>query len=122
MKYQVYQIPMSSRLCDEINRLGSWELAHVKFPQVKAHTEVSVNGSRGYKPEFAQFYELVAEVEADTYDQVFDAMNGYPEPGVTVKALKRHVSMSVGHILVDGSGRAFICEHIGWKEVEFNKA
>lgn len=118
-KFKVYQIAVTSAQADEVNRLGSWEKAYEKFPHMKAKAEVSL--SRHFKPEYSKFYTLVAEVEARGLEQVFDAMNGYPEEGVKVTHFARSHSMSVGDIAVC-EGQAHFCQHFGWKEVEFNKA
>jgi hypothetical protein len=57
----------------------------------------------------------VAQVEGDSPDDIFCKMNVVDGTEIPVKLHVR--SMSVGDVLINGDGKAFICCSLGWKEV-----
>jgi len=106
MKYKLYQIQLTN---DEVKRANAGEY----IPRVAAWRNLLMGDE--YKPEYREFYEHVATIEAENLDEVFEFGNIGPE-----SKIERHSSMhsvSVGDIIVDENGAAFMVLGIGFGEL-----
>jgi hypothetical protein len=97
------------------------EIGGQVFEGVSTNCFVKVHGGFTADP---TNYELVARATtgsdtAKDADTLFAALNGYGEaeiePDRDGASLR---SMSVGDVVVFDSGRAFVCQGIGWAEVQ----
>ena len=79
---------------------------------------INPNYGFGEPPQFPSEYELVANVETTELEDVFRLTNHIEwEKNSQVEEVKPSRSTSVGDIVVDATGHAFLCERIGWKEI-----
>ena len=72
-------------------------------------------------PNFPEDYDVVAAIEADSIDEVFEKTNSIENhwsgnPGV-IPIKKECRSTSLGDIVVNKAGKKFLCAYIGWKEI-----
>ena len=73
------------------------------------------------QPKFPEEFEKVAEVEALSKEQVFAKTNNIDTPWTKnegVNAVREKIrSTSVGDVIEDETGKKFITDMIGWKEI-----
>jgi len=77
----------------------------------------------GDTPKFPRGYTAVAWIESETLADTFRITNhiseSWEENPEVVKVLSpNNRSTSVGDIMEDADGKVFICEMVGWKELE----
>lgn len=114
--FKVYQIQVPREQFDEVNKIG-WTEAMVKFPAVEAHMACTMNGSEGFVSEaHSQFYQHVCNIDASDLEDVFRIGNVGPEEAI--ERLAPMHSVSVGDIVVDDQGDAFIVDSFGFEPVE----
>lgn len=112
--YKLFQISLNRRQVDLINKNG-WEVA-LREIAIKAY----INARHHADVDLAIEHDLlvhVADVDASGLEQAFVVGNMGPEEKLT-----RHQTMSsisVGDVLVDEDGLAHVCDHVGWREVDF---
>lgn len=99
MRYAVYQIKVN-----DTNKAS--EDAKV-VAMLYADAEPGLRGN---------FYEKVAEIEADDMEQVFDIGNAGPEHKIT--RLGRMHSVSVGDIIQDADGVRHVVAGVGFRKLE----
>jgi len=104
-----------------INRAG-WE-AEDKFPALRVHRDLSTYGSKKWEPEFFDHYEHVADIDADDPEDAYLIHNRYGVFGDEEDAARYHKiaenvsSLSIGD-LVEQDGKYFICDLVGFSEIE----
>lgn len=99
----------------EINQIKSTEEAEKQYPALAVHRAVSFSGAKNWKPEYIQFYEVVAEVRTADLEQLFEICNIGPEN--KIERLARMHSASVGDIVQDGRTFHMIDPH-GFTKIE----
>ncbi len=114
MQFTVLQIQISDDVYRAVNRLGH-EGGAAEFPQYRAYMDTMFKGSKGYLPEYAEYYEPVCTIEADNLNRVFDIGNIGPEESIT--RLARMHSVSVGDIIVDPNGVKHMVNSFGFEEI-----
>jgi hypothetical protein len=67
--------------------------------------------------EAVAMYEMVAEIDANDLEQVFEIGNVGPEKNI--KRLKPMHSVSVGDVILNNVGKAFYVDNYGFGEVDF---
>lgn len=113
--FKVYQIQVPREQFDEVNKIG-WTEAMVKFPAVEAHMACTMNGSEGFVSEaHSQFYQHVCNIDASDLEDVFRIGNVGPEEAI--ERLAPMHSVSVGDIVVNDIGEAFIVDGFGFEPV-----
>lgn len=110
MKYKLFQINITNEESDVINSMpDAWQ--HPKF---KAHCDAMFgNPSAGLSNDF---YEHVADIEANNLDDVFEVGNIGPEERIT--RFKPMHSVSVGDIVENELGERFVVAKFGFELVE----
>ena len=103
MKYTVHQINLSD---DQFNAHREAYLNTTFNP-----TDMAIIAARG-------LYSPVAEITADSLNQVFDIGNIGPES--SIKRLAPMHSVSVGDVIVDAEGHAVYVSTFGFKPMGFN--
>jgi hypothetical protein len=101
MKYTVHQINLSD---EQFNAHRETYLNTTFRPTVE-----SIIAARG-------LYAPVAEITADSLDQVFSIGNVGPES--SIKRLAPMHSISVGDVIVDECGHAFYVAPVGFKSID----
>ena len=61
-------------------------------------------------------YVKVSVIEADNIDQAFEIGNIGPESAI--ERLHKMRSVSVGDVVVDEDGDAYLCDSFGWKKIK----
>jgi len=88
---------------------GSWG-------EIKDNKRVDSEG-----PSFPEDYEVVAAVEADNIEHVFEKTNhidrDWTENEGVIPTKTRVRSTSCGDVVVDGSGNRLICASMGWEKI-----
>ena len=107
MQFQVLQIIVPDAIHDDVNKFGHDYVA-ARHPLYAAVMATCFKGSDGYKPEFLQHFTVVATVEADDLEEVFEIGNGYGNQQNITRHHPMH-SVSVGDIVScrDDSGIYF---------------
>lgn len=116
MKYEIFQIRISNRVYDEVNRLDSHDAAAKVFPEYEAHLAVSFYGSEKFEPRFLKHYDKVAEVECEDLEDVFEIGNGHGDQSKLTRLERMH-SVSVGDIVRLDTGRYMMVDGMGFNEV-----
>ena len=119
MRFTVRQIQITDRVYNEVNKLGH-EDAAIKFPEYRAYMDTMFKGSKGYKPEYAEYYAPVCVIEAEDLEEVFQIGNIGPEQ--RIQRLAQMHSISVGDIIECGGtdtiqGVRFMVDNFGFKEI-----
>ena len=105
----------------EINQLG-WSAAEAKYPAIKSHRDIDLDGAASFKPEDFQFYKLVAKIDAETKSDAFYVQNnpfGYADLEDRIERIDVQHSMSVGDIVKDGDDY-YMVDHIGFTKIQIN--
>ena len=108
---KVYQIQLTDEEIAIVNRGES-------TPRTKAYLDRSFEST--FKAENFQYYDLVANVDVDGFEQAFRAMNLWQEDENfdRVEKLGRCSSMSVGDIVEDHDGKLYRCASFGFTALE----
>lgn len=109
MKYSIYQIVLTSEECDEINGMSN---PHEDHPKFRAH-RLTMDGK--FNEGFG-FYKKVSEIEGNDLEHVFQIGNIGPEEKIT--RLRPMHSISVGDIIITGTGEQYGVEDFGFAELE----
>lgn len=109
MKYDLYQIRLTDEQIDEVNSGETPEFYQKYLGITMSPTALKVLDAR-------DMYSKVAEIKADNLEDVFTIGNIGPESAIT--RLARMKSVSVGDVVVDQYGAAYVCATFGWQEVE----
>ena len=114
MKYAIYQIRITSAESDEINSMENSRANHPKF---KAQTHAQFEE---WNEVNSEFYEHVANIEANDLEQVFRISNcpwereGLKSP---IEPIAPMHSLSVGDIVVDENGTQWGVERYGFNKI-----
>jgi len=105
---KVYQIQLTD---EEVNMVNG-DCGYT--PRIKAYFDRSFESS--FKAENFQYYDHVANVDVDGFEQAFRAMNLWEddENFDRVERLGRCSSMSVGDIVADHDGTLYRCASFGF--------
>ena len=103
-KFTVYQI----NLTDE-----DYEIAVYKNRYLNTMMKPTPEAIR----EAESMYQKVAEIQADSFDQVFEIGNIGPE--IKIRRFKPMHSVSVGDVIVDETGNAKFVDDYGFGAVSF---
>ena len=111
MKYDLYQIHLTDEQIDEVNaNTGKTPEFYIKYMDLTISPNfLKVLAAR-------DMYSKVAVIKADNLEQVYAIGNIGPESAIT--RLARMKSVSVGDVVVDRYGDAYVCGSWGWQEVE----
>lgn len=116
MKYSLYQ-NRSIRTALERGTTNDWD-ALFKVPGCREEQDVAVFGAKKFDCDtMSEFWDHVADIEAENIDMVFEIGNIGPESRITRYNSMR--SISVGDIVVDENGQSMMVDAIGWSEIEF---
>lgn len=115
MRYKVFQNNCTSRALGAGIK-NDWEELN-KFPGVTEYMRTMQSGSSNFDVSMSEYWEHVADIEADSLDKVFDIGNIGPENKIV--RYKRMTSISVGNIIVDYDGAAWMVDAFGFTEVKF---
>ena len=115
MKFTVHQIQIERSVYDQVNSLGH-EGAAEQFPEYRAYMDTMFRGSKGYKPEYAEYYAPVCIIEADNLNRVFDIGNIGPEK--YIERLAPMHSISVGDVIVNENGEAHFVAPVGFVRID----
>ena len=111
MKYDLYQIHLTDEQIDEVNaNTGKTPEFYTKY----LDTTISPNFLKVLAAR--DMYSKVAVIKADNLEGVYEIGNIGPESAIT--RLARMKSVSVGDVVVDRYGAAYVCATFGWNEVE----
>jgi hypothetical protein len=109
MKYDLYQIHLTDEQIDEVNAGKNPDFYQKYVGITMSPDALNVLDVR-------DMYSKVAVIEADNLEQVYAIGNIGPESAIT--RLARMKSVSVGDVVVDRYGAAYVCATFGWSEVE----
>lgn len=109
MKYDLYQIKLTKEQNAEVNS-GQRPEFYEKYLDILMLPNVQkVLNARN-------MYSKVAAIKADNLEEVFTIGNIGPESAITRLAPMSNVS--VGDVIVDTYGDAYVCLSFGWQEIE----
>ena len=114
MSYTVYQIELSKAIVNEVNQLGDHLKACDAFPSYNAYFQTRWGK---WEPEFLAYYTLVAEINTDDLEEVFEVGNGYGDQSKLRRISPMH-SVSVGDLVRNAKGEWFLCAPVGWELVK----
>jgi hypothetical protein len=106
-QFKVFQFQLNDEDDALVNAKG-WDAS----PKLKAYMNVRFGK---WAPVAHKYYDLVAEIEAETLDQVFDIGNIGPESAITRKAPMH--SVSVGDIIMNEAGDMHLVASIGFTKI-----
>jgi len=115
MRYKIFQNNCTSKALDAGVK-NDWEELN-KFPGVTEYMRTMQSGASKFDVSMSEHWEHVADIEADTLNQVFDIGNIGPENKIT--RYSRMSSLNVGNIIVDDNGVAVMVDPMGFSEIEF---
>lgn len=107
MIYSIYQIRLSDSV---VNRINSGE----NVPEYTAYLDSTFG--KYEKAMELNMYSKVAEISANSLDEVFEIGNIGPED--RIKRIRPMHSVSVGDMIEDESGKRVIVDRVGFKDVE----
>ena len=111
MKYDLYQIHLTDEQIDEVNANSG------ETPEFyKKYISLTISPTTLKVLDARDMYSKVAVIKADNLEQVFRIGNMGPESAITRLAGMK--SVSVGDVVVDRYGDAYVCATFGWQEVE----
>jgi len=117
--FRVFQFRVSGAAKKAVNTLG-WDGAMKSYPEVEIHVDVRSEGSEYFKDWMGEHYNHVANVVANNLDDVFRIGNIGPDEESDEKIVRvsdNMYSVSVGDIIVDDNGKAFMVDPIGFAEL-----
>ena len=109
---KVYQIQLTDAEIDVVNANGEYT------PRIKAYFDRSLESR--FKAENFQYYNHVANVDVDGFEQAFEATNLWEESIYfeDIFKLGKCSSMSVGDIVADHDGKLYRCASFGFTQLE----
>jgi len=116
MKFAVYQIQMTREIADKVN-------AGETVPAFEARNKMNLDfaghkiGGLADEALTAGFYTHVANIEADSANDVFEIGNMGPESAIT--RFSRMHSLSVGDLIVDEEGNVMVVANYGFVAIGF---
>jgi hypothetical protein len=116
MNYSVYQIQMTREIADKVN-------AGETVPAFEARNKMNLDfaghkiGGLADEALTAGFYTHVANIEADSANDVFEIGNMGPESAIT-RFSQMH-SLSVGDLIVDEEGQVIVVAPVGFVAFAF---
>ena len=118
--YTVFQIKISDEIHNFVNSPEGGHMETAKrFPEYHASMETRLRGAEGYKPEFAKHYDAVCGIDAEDLEEVFHIGNMGPEEKIN-RIAPMH-SISVGDVVVDMIGDAYIVDSFGFEKIDFDE-
>ena len=109
--FSVYQFSLSDQACDALNDLG-WIDSEKEFPEVAIHRDVLFSGgSEKFESWMGSHYKLVNQYDVTDLNAVFHDGNVKERP-----AGMR--SISIGDIIVDDQGAAWMVDFDGFNFVD----
>lgn len=114
MKFAVYQIQLTDAEVDLVNETGDFN----SVPKAKAKMDMDFDfsghkiGGMADEAMAKGFYTHVANIEADTFQEVFEIGNIGPEHNI--ERLNRMSSVSVGNVIVDEAGTVAVVAATGF--------
>ena len=116
MKFAVYQIQMTREIADKVN---SGETVPAFEARNKMNLDFAGHKIGGLADEAltAGFYTHVANIEADSANDVFEIGNMGPESAIT--RFSRMHSLSVGDLIVDEEGNVMVVANYGFVAIGF---
>jgi hypothetical protein len=103
-KFYVFQINLS----DEDYEIGEYKNRYLNT--MMSPTPDAIRAAES-------MYEMVAEIDAEDLEQVFEIGNIGPEKNI--KRLKPMHSVSVGDVILNSEGKAFYVDSYGFGSVSF---
>lgn len=103
MKYNILQIYLNQVVREDLNLLG-WDEASKQYLEIKAHLDLTLEGSERWEPDYIHAFYKVGAIECDDLDDAFAILNGQPVAG-DYAVIRDHEhdypmhSLSVGDIL-----------------------
>jgi hypothetical protein len=116
--YKLLQNQSVSKFHNEINDLG-WGEAAEKYPAVDAYLKTRTGADR-FTLDMTVHYTHVADIDANTLEDAFFIHNNPHGDEILEAQITRHTnqhSMSVGDLLIEESGRIYICDTFGFTYV-----
>jgi hypothetical protein len=108
-KFSIFQFQLNKEDEMLINSQG-WDAS----PKIKSY--ISSKMGKGYDPKATLYYDIVAKIEADNLDQVFDIGNIGPEKAI--ERIKSMHSISVGDVIMeDDTGDLFYVAKFGFTKI-----
>lgn len=123
--YKLLQNQAVSKFHNEINDLG-WEEAAATYPALDAYlkartgADLTSSQTKAFSITFLPHYTHVADIDANTLEDAFHIHNnpmGDEDLEAQITRYTTQHSMSVGDLLVDESGRIYICDTFGFTYV-----
>lgn len=114
MKFKVFQINFTNAQYNEINSSKTRPEYYNKYLNTTFRPTAEAIELA------ADMYKLVAEIEADNLEHVFDIGNIGPESNI--RRFSNMHSVSVGDIIVDENNRAKFVAPMGFESVNFSVA
>jgi len=115
--FKVFQIRPSQTVTEAVNSIGHSAAAQA-HPIWEAKLE-TMHGSEGYKSQYSEHYEHVCDIAAEDLDAVFHIGNMGPEEKIN-RIAPMH-SISVGDVVVDMIGDAYIVDSFGFEKIDFDE-
>lgn len=108
-KFSIFQFQLNVE--DEmLIKSKGWDAS----PKIKSY--ISSKTGKGYDPKSTLYYDIVAKIEANNLDQVFDIGNIGPEKAI--ERLKPMHSISVGDVIMeDDTGDLFYVANFGFTKI-----
>ena len=122
MKFAIYQIQLTSAQRNTINESGDFD----SVPAFAAKTKMSMDfsgdkiGGLAYDAFDAGYYTHVANIEANSLNEVFQIGNIGPEQNI--ERLTRMSSISVSNLIIDEEGDTFVVATMGFVGIGVNKS
>ena len=119
MKYAIYQIQFTTAQYNLINAKGH-DAVPAQVAKLNMTMDFSGNriGGLAYDAFKAGYYTHVANIEANTPNEVFEIGNIGPEE--SIERLTRMSSLSVGDVIVDEEGQCIVVAPVGFVAFSFN--
>jgi hypothetical protein len=114
MKFELHQMQLNKSAVDEVNRsekMPDWYLAFLA---------VKINPTQEKIDETRRMFAHVANITADDLDHAYEIGNIGPTENIKRVSYRLNISsISVGDVLVDETGAAFVVSMIGFDSVKF---
>lgn len=109
MKFKLFQIQFNDAQINQINSAAQ------RPAYYEAYLNTRLNPTVEAIEKAWRQYEIVAEIEADNLEEVFEIGNIGPEENI--KRLKPMSSISVGDVVADNLGITYFVAPIGFKKL-----
>ena len=119
MFYTVYQINPTQEQMDDFNKNGYVAFESRSNESLETLMELTLRSIKAWQPEYIDFFEAVASVEAESLDEVFELTNVWdrPERVRVITGNGKMRSLSVGDIVYDGTDYMLVAR-FGFTPVE----